>query len=128
MSTASRRLGRGLEALLSQPTGTPQPARTQTLNLHQPDADKPVAELPRVSVYEIDRNPFQPRKEFADSQIRLQFEGAVPAETTPMDLDRPIASPEGTLGDALIEDARRLHYKRALLRCLAIAGWTEARK
>ncbi|MDX1964607.1 MAG: ParB/RepB/Spo0J family partition protein [Pirellulales bacterium] len=68
MSTAPRRLGRGLEALLGHTAvaTVPQPQ----LHLHQPDADAPaVAELPRVGVYEIDRNPYQPRKDFAEEHI-----------------------------------------------------------
>jgi len=66
MSTAPRRLGRGLEALLGQAPAQANPRAN--LHVHQPDADLP-ADLPRVSVYELDRNPFQPRKEFADDQI-----------------------------------------------------------
>jgi ParB family chromosome partitioning protein len=67
MSTAPRRLGRGLEALLGQ--ALPANQSRAALQLHQPEADQPNAELPRVSVYEIDRNPFQPRKEFGAEQI-----------------------------------------------------------
>lgn len=66
MSTAPRRLGRGLEALLG---GTAGASPRSNLQIHQPDGDKPAGELPRVSVYEIDRNPFQPRKEFNEEQI-----------------------------------------------------------
>ncbi len=39
------------------------------MSLHNPEADKPTGELPRISVYEIDRNPFQPRKEFNEEAI-----------------------------------------------------------
>lgn len=66
MSTAPRRLGRGLEALLGGTAGTNQ---RSNLQIHQPEGEKPSGELPRVSVYEIDRNPFQPRKEFNEEQI-----------------------------------------------------------
>jgi ParB family chromosome partitioning protein len=66
MSTAPRRLGRGLEALLGGTAGANQ---RSNLQIHQPEGDKPSGELPRVSVYEIDRNPFQPRKEFNEDQI-----------------------------------------------------------
>jgi len=55
-----------LEALLGGTAGTNQRANLQ---IHQPEGDKPSGELPRVSVYEIDRNPFQPRKEFNEEQI-----------------------------------------------------------
>jgi ParB family chromosome partitioning protein len=55
-----------LEALLGGTAGTNQRANLQ---IHQPDGEKPSGELPRVSVYEIDRNPFQPRKEFNEDQI-----------------------------------------------------------
>jgi ParB family chromosome partitioning protein len=70
MSTAPRRLGRGLEALLGQPTTTLQPAAARpSLHLHNPTAEGIPGQLPRISVYEIDRNPYQPRKEFADDLI-----------------------------------------------------------
>jgi ParB family chromosome partitioning protein len=55
-----------LEALLGGTAGTNQRAN---LHIHQPEGEKPSGELPRVSVYEIDRNPFQPRKEFNEEQI-----------------------------------------------------------
>ncbi|MGC4001959.1 MAG: ParB/RepB/Spo0J family partition protein [Pirellulales bacterium] len=61
-SAAPRRLGRGLEALLGAPVARPN------LAIHNPD-DKPTGEPLRISVYEIDRNPFQPRKEFVEEHI-----------------------------------------------------------
>jgi ParB family chromosome partitioning protein len=60
---AQRRLGRGLEALLGGST----PAKPQ-LALHQPDG-QPVGEPLKVSVYEIDNNPFQPRRDFDEGEI-----------------------------------------------------------
>lgn len=60
-----RRLGRGLEALLGTPVG-PQLA---------PSASPPgatttsAAATPRVSVYDIEANPYQPRREFDEAEI-----------------------------------------------------------
>ncbi len=64
MSTAPRRLGRGLEALL----GSPLPAGKPHLAVHDPDG--PTTHEPqKVSVYEIDSNPYQPRREFDEAEI-----------------------------------------------------------
>jgi ParB family chromosome partitioning protein len=60
---AQRRLGRGLEALLGGTT----PAKPH-LAIHQPDG-QPNGEPLKVSVYEIDNNPYQPRKEFDEAEI-----------------------------------------------------------
>ncbi len=60
---AQRRLGRGLEALLGGTT----PAKPQ-LAIHQPEG-QPTGEPLRVSVYEIDNNPYQPRKDFDEAEI-----------------------------------------------------------
>ncbi|MFO0897314.1 MAG: ParB/RepB/Spo0J family partition protein [Pirellulales bacterium] len=63
--TKERRLGRGLEALLGRPAGAliedfePQPEA-----LAQGDKG-----LVRLSVYEVDPNPYQPRRDFDDSEI-----------------------------------------------------------
>ena len=56
--TREKRLGRGLEALLSQ---APPPAAAQD----QSAQTTPV----QLSVYEIDRNPYQPRRQFNDEEI-----------------------------------------------------------
>lgn len=67
MSTAPRRLGRGLEALLSRP-GEAAPAVSRShLAIHQPEA--PTGEPLKVSVYEIDNNPHQPRRDFVETEI-----------------------------------------------------------
>jgi ParB family chromosome partitioning protein len=58
-----RRLGRGLESLLGGTT----PAKPQ-LVIHQPDG-QPTGEPLKVSVYEIDNNPYQPRKDFDEAEI-----------------------------------------------------------
>jgi ParB family chromosome partitioning protein len=60
---AQRRLGRGLEALLGGTT----PAKPH-LAIHQPDG-QPSGEPLKVSVYEIDNNPYQPRKDFDEAEI-----------------------------------------------------------
>jgi ParB family chromosome partitioning protein len=60
---AQRRLGRGLEALL----GGTGPARPQ-LAIHQPEGQASGEPL-KVSVYEIDNNPYQPRKDFDEAEI-----------------------------------------------------------
>jgi ParB family transcriptional regulator, chromosome partitioning protein len=60
---AQRRLGRGLEALLGGST----PAKPQ-LAIHEPDGQS-TGEPLKVSVYEIDNNPFQPRKDFDEAEI-----------------------------------------------------------
>jgi ParB family chromosome partitioning protein len=60
---AQRRLGRGLEALLGGAT----PAKPQ-LALHHPEG-QPAGEPLKVSVYEIDNNPYQPRKDFDEAEI-----------------------------------------------------------
>lgn len=90
--TKERRLGRGLAALLgddNQPVHVPQPtvpATTPVPRLHAPhesvEQDAPHAVSPNqetataqdgdlllLSVYEIDDNPFQPRREFSESEI-----------------------------------------------------------
>lgn len=72
--TRKKRLGRGLEALLSavdepvsQETNTavnetPAPSTSTT------EAEK-ADDLLRLSVYEIDENPFQPRRDFSEPEI-----------------------------------------------------------
>ena len=65
--TKERRLGRGLEALLSQPAIVePDPTDEQTGGA---EAATSSGGLLQLSVYEIDSNPFQPRTEFDDDQI-----------------------------------------------------------
>lgn len=78
--TKERRLGRGLEALLGRPmepvpylpqtpTGAAPPASPSSASVASTPA--PAAHgLPMLSVYDIDSNPFQPRQEFDDAEIR----------------------------------------------------------
>lgn len=82
--TKERRLGRGLEALLGRGSGADEASgyRVQgsassepTYRVHHPSSEAQISNsdsgdgLVRVSVYEIDSNPFQPRREFDDHQI-----------------------------------------------------------
>ncbi len=62
-----RRLGRGLEALLGRPLGT-----TETGDLVQSPVDShsaPASGLLQLHVYDIENNPFQPRREFEPTAI-----------------------------------------------------------
>jgi ParB family transcriptional regulator, chromosome partitioning protein len=64
--TRERRLGRGLEALLGRPLDAPG----QQISRAQADSDEAAAAgLVNISVYEIDRNPFQPRRDFDEAEI-----------------------------------------------------------
>ena len=56
----TRRLGRGLNALLG--SGTEEPQRPPAIRLHAPEQDE-------ISVELIERNPFQPRREFDQQAI-----------------------------------------------------------
>jgi len=65
-----RRLGRGLEALLGRPAGAPDANAPQHAG---DDSNAGTAGdgdgLLRVSVYDIETNPFQPRRDFDESAI-----------------------------------------------------------
>ena len=87
--TKERRLGRGLEALLGRAAGGEEGSGIRApgsgmapeqsavaYRVHDPASDDNAASvasngdgLLRLSVYEIDSNPFQPRRDFDDSQI-----------------------------------------------------------
>ena len=72
--TRKKRLGKGLEALLSaveepvsRTTGTlvtEKPSQSNRLN-----ATNSTEDIVRLSVYEIDENPFQPRRDFSEPEI-----------------------------------------------------------
>ncbi|HZZ72688.1 MAG TPA: ParB/RepB/Spo0J family partition protein [Pirellulales bacterium] len=65
-----KRLGRGLEALLGRPFGSAPELEPD--NWHQPAAGGTAAlggGLVMLSVYEIDSNPYQPRREFNPTEI-----------------------------------------------------------
>lgn len=59
--TIKRRLGRGLNALLGSTPGSAAPANP-AIKLHSPDQDE-------ISVELLERNPFQPRREFEQRAI-----------------------------------------------------------
>jgi len=61
-----RRLGRGLEALLGRPLGSPGDIAPPC-----PSDETPVAGTgpAQIHVYDIDHNPFQPRRDFDDAAI-----------------------------------------------------------
>lgn len=74
MTNKERRLGRGLEALLGRPL---EPVSyTQPVGAASPSASvassptAPAGGLTLVSVYDVDSNPFQPRQEFDEAEIR----------------------------------------------------------
>ncbi len=84
-----RRLGRGLAALLGTPLdegtelGTPKPVPTEPAadsppatgsvpaahTTPAPEDANPSEVLLQLNVYEIDDNPFQPRRDFRESEI-----------------------------------------------------------
>lgn len=57
-----KRLGRGLEALLGAPLSAPQPIAQAT------GAETSAGPM-RVSVYDIEANPYQPRRDFDEAEI-----------------------------------------------------------
>ena len=64
-----KRLGRGLEALLGNvPENNDQNVPTQTLTPETVSGDA-TGDIVHLSVYEIDDNPFQPRRQFSESEI-----------------------------------------------------------
>jgi len=80
--TRERRLGRGLAALLGSPlpeTADGQPAAEPQLAVETTVSETPVTEVSAagtdtasslmLNVYEIDDNPFQPRRDFSESEI-----------------------------------------------------------
>ncbi len=68
--TRDRRLGRGLEALLSQPMQESGDQASEHHDTGGHDSTGGDQGLVWVNVYEIDRNPFQPRQYFNDEEIR----------------------------------------------------------
>jgi ParB family chromosome partitioning protein len=71
-----RRLGRGLEALLGEPLGNPDASDDGTAGDagmaaegHASNGGAAANGIVQLSVYEIDTNPFQPRREFDEAEI-----------------------------------------------------------
>src|SRR4029079_17115808 len=104
---AQRRLGRGLEALLGGST----PAKPQ-LAIHDPET-QPSGEPLKVGVYEIDNNPYQPRKDFDAAEIDQLAESL-----EQHGLLQPIAVRRAGERYQLISGARRV---RAAIK----AGWPD---
>ena len=68
--TNQRRLGRGLEALLGRPLGTAEAADVVHPPIDgQPAAAAPTAGMLQLHVYDIENNPFQPRRQFDSTAI-----------------------------------------------------------
>lgn len=63
-----KRLGRGLEALLGAPLAPPQPVMA-SVPMAAANETAPVPATPRVSVYDIEANPYQPRRDFDETEI-----------------------------------------------------------
>jgi ParB family chromosome partitioning protein len=63
-----RRLGRGLEALLGRPLPAAEP-QVHAQPASPPPAAEPQDGLAQIHVYEIENNPFQPRRDFDDAAI-----------------------------------------------------------
>jgi ParB family transcriptional regulator, chromosome partitioning protein len=118
-----RRLGRGLEALLGRTFGEPQrsdqlalhvPADDATTGLEQPAAvNASSAGQLAVAVHAIDRNPFQPRRDFDEHEIAELAESL-----RAHGLIQPIVVRRAGERYQLIAGERRL---RAAIQ----AGWTE---
>lgn len=66
-----RRLGRGLEALLGTPVASPQPmAQEPAVSPTGPAVETAATSGSlRVSVYDVEANPYQPRREFDETEI-----------------------------------------------------------
>ena len=71
-----RRLGRGLAALLGTPATESDPTTGQSAEGATPnfgaleiDQEPAIGDMVHLNVYEIDDNPFQPRREFSEPEI-----------------------------------------------------------
>ena len=63
--TRKKRLGRGLEALLN----STEPASSTSVVDSPESGSETTSDIVHLSVYEIENNPFQPRREFSESEI-----------------------------------------------------------
>lgn len=108
--TKERRLGRGLEALLGQrPEEPSQPLRIAP----EVPAELPTQGLQSINVYQVDSNPFQPRQDFDEEEVKTLAESI-----KQHGLLQPIAVRRVNDRFELIAGERRL---RAAIR----AGWSE---
>lgn len=112
-----RRLGRGLAALLGTTSDeTTGPAHVEEATLALTDAssrsEAPAAGMIDLNVYEIDDNPFQPRREFSETEIGSLSESLKEHDMLQPVLVRPVGERY-----QLISGERRL---RAAIR----AGWS----
>lgn len=107
--TKERRLGRGLEALLGRPAGM----LLEDFEPAQESAAQDDKGLTRLSVYEVDPNPYQPRRDFDDSEIIALCESL-----KEHGLLQPIVVRRAENRFQLISGERRL---RAAIK----AGWTD---
>ena len=64
-----KRLGRGLEALLGSVTEEPANVTLVTVPDDMDNGSETTSDVMHLSVYEIDDNPFQPRREFSEAEI-----------------------------------------------------------
>lgn len=120
--TREKRLGRGLEALLGR-VGAPEAGFERELAAvgvgtagtqdQVEEGGRPGTELRSVSVFEIEKNPFQPRRDFDEEEI-----GRLADSLQQHGLLQPLVVRRAGNGYQLIAGERRL---RAAIR----AGWTE---
>ncbi len=105
-----RRLGRGLEALLGRTFDADGPGDLGRVDAGQGAATSGISHL---NVYSIDSNPYQPRRDFDDAEIRSLAESL-----TAHGLIHPIVVRSDGGRYQLISGERRL-------RAAILAGWTE---
>lgn len=120
----NRRLGRGLEALLNagwdsaevqmppSETSLPPIAGTTLAAEPSPPAAAPPADTIRLNVYDIEENPFQPRREFSESEISSLAESL-----KDHDILQPILV-------RMVSDRYQLISGERRLRAAIKAGWT----
>lgn len=69
--TKERRLGRGLEALLGRPADSLSDTQdSSSSRIESVIEASPGERIVRASVYQIDSNPFQPRRDFTDEDLQ----------------------------------------------------------
>ncbi len=112
--TRRKRLGKGLEALLNA-TGNAdtEPATLPIANMSDSQPESAISDITHLPIGVIEENPFQPRREFNESEI-----SSLAASLTSHDMLQPILVRPSDDGYQLISGERRL---RAAKR----AGWTK---